>query len=347
MSRAGKLMRFPQGRVYVREVGEGPPLLLINGLGAHSGMWEPLERTLAGMRIIEFDLPGAGKSDVPWKPVSVTDLAQLSVAILDRFEIDRADVLGYSMGGIVAQQLAADAPERVRRLVLLATTPGLGQMQGDFRALFNIVTPLRYMSRHAYARTIGALVGGRARHDKAWVAEQGALRLQHAPSWRGYVGQMFSMAGWSGLPLLARIKHPVLVVTGDDDPLTPVVNGMMLTHLLPNGRLLVCRDEGHLIAMDEESVAHPVIREFLTAPRLDRAKGWGEARRVDAEELEIALFGAPFQLPPLSILNARKRREWIRLPKSASSEDEDPTKHSGGPDGGVGRADRERQRAVG
>lgn len=79
----GRLIRFPDARVYVREVGEGPPLLLINGLGAHSAMWETLERTLSGLRIVEFDLPGAGQSDIPWRPVSIRRLASLSRSILD------------------------------------------------------------------------------------------------------------------------------------------------------------------------------------------------------------------------------------------------------------------------
>ena len=322
MSKPGKMIRLPDARVYVRERGSGPALLLINGLGAHTAMWEPLERTLSGFRIVEFDLPGAGESEVPWKPVSVTRLARLSTDLMDHFGIRRADVLGYSMGGIVAQQLAATEPDRVRRLVLVATTPGVGQMQGDLKALLNIMTPLRYMSRHAYARTIGSLVGGRARHDGNWIAEQGRVRLQHAPSWRGYLGQLASIATWSGLPLHAKIEAPVLVVTGDDDPLTPVVNAMLLTHMLPNARLLVCHDEGHLIVMDQESEAHPAIREFLTAPRLSRTKVWREASTVSAEELEIALFAAPFQLPPLSIFNQRARRRWLTSAASA------PTKTS-------------------
>ena len=307
----GKLMQFSGGRVFVRALGEGKPLLLINGLGAHSAMWQTLERSLSGFRIVEFDLPGAGQSPAPWKPVSVKQLASLSVEIMDHFGMEQPDVLGYSMGGIVAQQLAADHPKRVRRLVLLASSPGMGQMQGDIKALLNIMTPLRYVSRHAYVKSIGSLVGGRARHDTRWIAEQGALRLRHSPSWRGYFSQLMSLAGWSGLPLLGKIKQPVLVVTGDDDPLTPVVNGMLLAHLLPNGRLLVCRDEGHLIAMDADSVAHPAIREFFTASRLDRAKVWREAAQVSTEELQIALFSAPLQLPPLSILNARARGRWL------------------------------------
>jgi poly(3-hydroxyoctanoate) depolymerase len=268
---------------------------------------------LESHRIVEFDLPGAGKSDVPWKPVSIKRLASLTASVMDEFAIDRADVLGYSMGGIVAQQFAADMPERVRRLVLVATTPGMGSMQGDVKALINIVTPLRYMSRHSYTRSIGSLAGGRARHDAAWVAEQGALRLTQAPSWRGYMGQLYSMAAWSGLPLLGKIKSPTLVVTGDDDPLTPVVNGMLLTHLLPRARLLVCPGEGHLMVMDTDSASHPAICEFLSAERFDRTKVWRQGRTVSNQELDVALFAAPLQLPPLSILSSLMRRRWLHL----------------------------------
>jgi pimeloyl-ACP methyl ester carboxylesterase len=307
----GKKIQLDGVSVFARETGDGPPVLLINGLGAHSGMWSTLEQTLEGFRLVEFDLPGAGQSDVPWKPISIKRLAALSVQVMDHFGLEQPDVLGYSMGGIVCQQLAADAPERVRRVVLVSTTPGVGQMQGSAVAIINILTPMRYISRHAYVRTIGSLVGGRARHDKPWVAAQGALRLEHAPSWRGYAGQLMSMSRWSALPILSGIKHPVLVVTGDDDPLTPVVNGMILTHMLPNARLLVCPGEGHLMVMDEDSVAHPAIAEFLAAESVKKTKVWRHAVSVDAEELRVALFGAPLQLPPMSVFNAIMRRRWL------------------------------------
>jgi poly(3-hydroxyoctanoate) depolymerase len=296
--------------VYARAVGDGPPLLLINGLGAHTEMWEPLEQTLAGFRLIEFDLPGAGQSDVPWKPMSVSRLAAIAAAVLDEFGVEQADVLGYSMGGIVAQQLAADAPDRVRRLVLVATTPGVGGVQGDIKAMLNVMTPIRYLSPGLYARTIGTMVGGRARDDPAWVAEQGALRLKRPPSLRGYLGQLQTITFWSGLPLLHRIAHPALVLAGDDDPLTPVANGMMLAHGLPNGRLVVLRAEGHLMLLDAKSHVHPAIREFLTAEDHAQAAIWQEASSIEAGELAAALERAGRQLPPWSIANALARRRW-------------------------------------
>lgn len=305
-------LRLPEARVHVRQVGEGPSLLLLNGLGAHSAMWRSLEDTLTGFRIITFDLPGAGQSDTPWKPMSVSSLARLAVSVMDHFGLDRPDVLGYSMGGIVAQQMAADAPDRVRRLVLVATTPGIGAVQGDVKAILNVMSPARYLNTRLYTRTIGTLAGGRARHDEAWVADQGHLRLKHPPSWRGYLGQLSSIATWSSLPFLSRIEHPVLVLNGGDDPLAPVVNGKLIAHLLPNGRLVVLAGEGHLMLMDTDSGSHPAIRDFLSAWLLDRAETWRQADPVDAESLRRALADAGCQLPPWNLANSFMRRRWVR-----------------------------------
>jgi pimeloyl-ACP methyl ester carboxylesterase len=308
---ADKSLRFPEARVHVRALGDGPPLLLINGLGGHTGMWEPLERELEGFRIVEFDLPGAGRSDVPWRPVSIKRLARLAAGVMTKFGMDNADVLGFSMGGVVAQQLAADMPERVRRLLLIATTPGMGAMQGNTKALLNIMTPLRYMSPATYTKTVGTLVGGRARRDDQWIAEQTELRFSRPPSWRGYLGQMASMAVWTGLPLLPTIPHPTLVMTGDDDPLTPVVNAKLITHLLPNGRLQVLPGQGHLMVLDEQSSANETIRQFLTAEKLETSTVWKQATTVTDAELKDALSQVGFQLPPWSLVNAVARRRWL------------------------------------
>ena len=307
----GEVVHLPEASVFVREVGEGPPLLLINGLGAHTSMWGPLEQSLRGFRIVEFDLPGAGQSAVPCRAVSIQRLARLAASLMDHCGMHRADVLGYSMGGTVAQQLAADLPERVRRLVLVATTPGRGAVQGDPKAMLNIMTPARYLSPRLYTKTIGSLVGGRARHDTAWIREQTRVRLQHAPTWRGYLGQLRSLTWWSGLPLLPRIGHPTLVVTGDDDPLAPAINAMMITHLLSRGRLLIVKGEGHLLAVDETSASHAPIREFFLARSLSQCEAWTKAVTVDSAELDAALAAVGRQMPPWSIVNAMARRRWL------------------------------------
>jgi pimeloyl-ACP methyl ester carboxylesterase len=134
-------VRLSGNRMFVRDVGSGPPILLVNGIAAHSAMWSTLESTLRGFRVISFDAPGAGRSPSPRLPLSLKRLARLATHVLDHFEVDRADVLGYSMGGMVVQQLCADAPERVRRAVLVATSPGVGGFFGNTKAMINIATP--------------------------------------------------------------------------------------------------------------------------------------------------------------------------------------------------------------
>src|SRR2546421_3033117 len=110
----------------VARIGAGEPLLLINGLGANLEMWQPLVGALAGEReLIAFDLPGTGRSAQPRWPLRMPHLAQVVTELLDELGHDRLDVLGYSLGGIVAQELAHRDPDRIRRLVLCATTPGL------------------------------------------------------------------------------------------------------------------------------------------------------------------------------------------------------------------------------
>src|SRR5436190_1418605 len=165
------LVRLDGLSIHVRDVGEGPPVLLLNGVAADTGMWARLEAALPGFRLISFDAPGSGRSPVPLAPVSIRRLARLAALVLDTAGVEQADVVGYSMGGIVAQELAAGAPDRVRRVVLAGTTCGLGAIPGEPMAMLHLLVPARYLSPHIYARTIGGLVGGPARHDRTIVAD--------------------------------------------------------------------------------------------------------------------------------------------------------------------------------
>jgi pimeloyl-ACP methyl ester carboxylesterase/ribosomal protein S18 acetylase RimI-like enzyme len=299
-------------RIHVREVGDGPPVLLINGLGAHTAMWATTERMLAGFRLISFDAPGTGRSETPLLPVGVSRLARLSALVLDDSGVERADVLGYSMGGIVGQQLAVDAPGRVRRLVLVATTCGLGAVASNPVTMLNIATPLRYLSPRLYRLTIGNLAGGRARSDPAWVRSQEALRLRHSPSIRGYLGQVLSLSPWTSLPMLSRIEHPTLVVGGGGDPLSPAANALILGHALPNARVFVAPGEGHLMLMDADSAVHAPIRDFLAARRLK------DAPRIDPGTVSDAIAGAGRQSQPWGIVGAIKRRRFLALSSTST-----------------------------
>jgi len=106
--------------------GEGSPLLLLTGIGANLEMWEPFEQALGDLPIqtISIDLPGTGGSPLPSKPMRMPALARLLVGVLDALGYTTVDLLGVSFGGALAQQLAHQAPDRINRLVLVATAPG-------------------------------------------------------------------------------------------------------------------------------------------------------------------------------------------------------------------------------
>jgi pimeloyl-ACP methyl ester carboxylesterase len=300
----------------VREAGDGPPLLLLNGIGAHVGMWKPLEATLPDVRVISYDAPGTGRSQTPLWPPTIEGLAGLAEELLDHLGHDQVDVLGYSFGGIVAQHLARRAPERVRRLVLAATTPGWGGVAGSLLTMTHMSTPLRYYSRTYYDHTIGDIAGGRARRDAEWLDRHAEERQAHPPSPLGYAWQLAALSVPPGsLPWLHTLEHPTLVLAGDDDPILPVANALLLAHRIPRARLLLAPGEGHLLLLDPDSVAHPAIRDFVRCEDLRGSEACARTVEVDAEMVEAALREERGALPhPIAMLNSMTRALYGRAP---------------------------------
>jgi poly(3-hydroxyalkanoate) depolymerase len=297
-------------RLFVREVGErdAPPVVLVNGIGAHVEMWRPLEHALEGLRIVSFDAPGTGRSSTRLVPSSMRSLAKLLEKLFDRLQLPRADVIGYSFGGALAQQFAIQAPDRVRRLVLAATFPGWGGVPGRLPAMLTMVTPLRYYSRSVYVRTAGTIAGGRARYDARHVRRLWRDRAGHAPTFTGYSQQLWAMSTWTSLPWLARITAPTLVVVGDDDPLVPLSNALLMAARIPTARVLVGPNDGHFLLLDEHSSVLPALRRFLEVPRVEDAPAWRAAARIDAATLDEQLRADGFGAPPWGPVSAVVRK---------------------------------------
>ncbi|HEX6755463.1 MAG TPA: alpha/beta fold hydrolase [Mycobacteriales bacterium] len=147
--------------------GNGRPLLVLTGIGASLELGGPFARALHpfGIQTIAVDALGTGKSDPYPRPRRMPGLARTVECTLDALGYQRVDLLGVSFGGVLAQQLAHQAPHRVRRLVLAATGPGLGGVPGSPRALLALATPRRHGSPDYYRRIAGTLYGGAARRD--------------------------------------------------------------------------------------------------------------------------------------------------------------------------------------
>jgi poly(3-hydroxyoctanoate) depolymerase len=250
----------------VARIGEGEPLLLINGLGANLEMWQPLVRALAGEHeLIAFDLPGTGRSARPRWPMRMPQLARLVAELLDELGYERLDVLGYSLGGIVAQELAHRAPDRIHRLVLCATTPGLPSIPPDPIVSALMLTPARYWNRQLAELILPIIAGGRTARDPRVLRAGLEKRLVQPPSALGYLYQLYALSGWSSHPWIGLVRHATLVLHGDRDPVVPLVNGRYLADALPHGRLDVVRGAGHLFLLDEPGRITPALMSFLAA----------------------------------------------------------------------------------
>jgi len=246
--------------VRVATVGHGPDLLLLNGIGGNIEMWEPVVRRIPGRRIVMFDMPGTGESAALRRAVRMRGYAALIVRLLDALGIDRTDVLGYSWGGALAQELAHRAPHRVRGVVLAATTPGLGGQPPTPWVIALMATPLRYYSR-TYLRLVAPLVFGSA-PDKAADSTHGDARLRKPPSLLGYSQQLYAISGWSSRSYLRSLTAPVLVLAGTHDPLVPVRNARILARNIRGARLQ-CVDGGHLFLLEQPDEGCRAVVEFL------------------------------------------------------------------------------------
>lgn len=245
--------------------GEGPPLLLLNGIGASAEMWAPVVPLLPGHGLIAVDLPGAGSSPPAPRPLRIRALARLAVQLLDALAVQRADVLGYSFGGTVAQELARRAPGRVRRLVLCATSIGWTSLPPRPRAAMMMLTPARYNSPAAAQRIVPVIAGGRTRRNAAALERHISERFANPPSRIGYFQQLYASTGWTSLPWLWRVRHRTLIVHGDDDPLVPVINARTMASLMDHATLRVIRGGGHLFLFDEPESVVDGLLQFLEA----------------------------------------------------------------------------------
>jgi poly(3-hydroxyalkanoate) depolymerase len=235
---------------------------LIGGIGASLELWGPLLEHLEDFTTIAFDHPGAGLSGTPPRPVPMKYFARVAAELIAHLGYEQVDVLGFSFGGMAAQQLARSYPECVRRLVLVATSCGWGGMPGGPAALAAIATPLRYYSPSYFQMVAPVLYGGPANRDATRV--QAEVRLKHPPSVCGYSVQLFAAWSWSSMPWVRELSCPALVLCGSDDPITPIVNSHILARELPDARLIEMPEAGHLFLVESPAEVAPHVLEFLS-----------------------------------------------------------------------------------
>ena len=247
-------------RIHAQVSGSGEPLLLYSGIWGEVQLWRPLLPYLDQFRVIAFDPPGIGRSQLPPFPLTMRQLAKLGTSVLDELDIGPAHVLGASFGGAVAQQMALSYPAHVRRLVLVSTSFGGFAVPGSPKAFWHFMHPLSYHPVRL-EKVAGSMFGGRLRTEPELVR---GLHIRRPTSAVAGMYRMAPLFGWTSLPWLWAVRQPALVICGDDDPVTPRINHRIIASVMPNAPLHVVRGGGHLVLVDSVAEVAPVITRFLT-----------------------------------------------------------------------------------
>ena len=249
---------------------ERVPLLILNGLGANIELAKPFIDALIGPAIVIFDVPGVGGSPAPPSPYRPSAVARLAAELLDQLGYARADVLGVSWGGAIAQQFAFQYPSRCRRLVLAATATGALMVPASPSVLLKMMTPRRYLDASHAHKVAGDVYGGAFRRNPELVAR--TFRHVRFSSKRGYYLQLAAALGWTSLPWLSLLRQPTLIMAGADDPLVPLVNARIMRWLIPDSRLEIL-DCGHLFLVTRPKESARIVESFLVQRRRQSESG--------------------------------------------------------------------------
>jgi 3-oxoadipate enol-lactonase len=255
--------------LYYERRGAGEPLLLIQGLGGNSLHWG--ETFLAGLEdgfeLILYDHRGAGRSGPLDGEHTIADLARDALGLLDALEIERAHIVGISMGGMVAQEIALAAPDRVRTLTLGCTFPGgpeatmtdmtvvgllaeavlSGDQERTLRVGYEVMVAAEYADREGAYELYSELAG------------------QHPAPIPVLMAQLSAIMGHDTSGRLAQIEAPTLVIHGTEDRLMDVANGELIARLIPGARLELLEGSGHMFFWEQPDRSAQLVRDHVTA----------------------------------------------------------------------------------
>ncbi len=254
--------------LYYEIHGEGTSLLLIPGLGSDGSSWGSVVTKLAGrFKVISLDNRGAGRSEVPATGYTVAQMAGDAVRLLDHLQIKKAHVLGHSLGGYIAQELAIDHPERVERLILESTAPVSSERNNAlflkfFRQLRdggNAEAWFREWTRWLFSPECL----GRKTFIEAFV-KHGA-DYPYAPRAVGFRGQIEAIASFDSRAKLGRIKAQTLVMVGKEDRLIFPKEAETLAKGIPGSLFQCIKDVGHCIHIENRDLFIKVVGEYLVS----------------------------------------------------------------------------------
>jgi pimeloyl-ACP methyl ester carboxylesterase len=258
------------------ELGAGPPLVFVHGLSGSWTNWlEQLPLFAAEHRVLALDLPGFGHSPMPLHEISISGYARLLGRLLDQLDIDAAAVVGNSMGGFIAAELAIAYPQRVEHLVLISaagisthgdvrTTRAMPTLRRLERIMTTYAAWLASTSEHVARRPRmrEAMLKLVVRHPGRLPAPLVAEMLRGAGT-PGFLESLAAILAYDFRERLPEIACPTLIVWGDRDRLIPVRDADVFAELIPASRRVVLEDTGHVAMLERPAEFNDLLKGFL------------------------------------------------------------------------------------
>jgi len=243
-----------------------PWLVMIQGLGFDSSGWGPaLAKLRRHFRLVMVDNRGTGRSETPTHSFKVSDMARDVVSVLDNAEIGTCCVLGVSLGGMVAQELAVSHPERVSHLVLACTTPGWPFAFPMPAASALLMAAAGSLPAEAASRRMvqNALSPQTLENQPELVEQLVAHQRSRAVDFRAWSAQALAGARYAGRLTQTRIEAATLVVHGGADAIVDPRNAKLLADRIPGAELVIFPELGHLLFWEDPERFASTVTDFL------------------------------------------------------------------------------------
>jgi pimeloyl-ACP methyl ester carboxylesterase len=248
--------------LYYEMIGQGQPLLFIHGLGSSNRDWEKQAAFFSrDYLVVTFDVRGHGRSDKPPGPYSISLFANDTKELIKSLDLAPVHIVGLSMGGMIAFQLAASSPELLRSMVIVNSAPEF--IIRTFRQRIELWKRL-LVTRVLGMRKMAELLGRRLFPEP----EQDELRRLIVERWgandkQAYLHSLRALVGWSVADRLSDIRCPTLVVAADKD-YTPVAFKKSYVSGIPDAELVVIADSRHATPLDQPNRFNEALAAFLS-----------------------------------------------------------------------------------
>lgn len=252
-------------------VQDRTPLVLIMGLGLNSLSWKKNIADLSVHRtVITFDNRGTGRSSKPDQPYSLAQMADDTAALLDALHIQRAHVFGFSLGSLIAQELALNYTHRVKSLILGASTAGSFRHAVSPPGIIDTMLKRGWVDPGQAAEMIIPVIYSREfiLNEAEQIAADTNMRLVYPTPPYAYRRQLMAAMFHDTYDRLDQLPMPTLLITGSEDVLVVPENSSRLAQRIPYSQLVVLPGAGHYFTSEQPQATCEVVNTFLTRPAL-------------------------------------------------------------------------------